>query len=414
MPAMLPDISRLPAVKIDRFKVKAEPLFEDAVDFDTFSRSDFRVVKVEACEAASKSRKLLKFIRNDGTDRKRTILSGIHEHCEPEALVWKDLHCHCKPAAEEDDSIPATAKPLDFGVINEGKANNGGGLRMKSIARAELFAAAALLFAAFAFPAYGEEGGLSEAEFAEACEAYHADESRYFFPPLHDPEREAERLNYEYHYRTVLMLPDGSFADNPYDPKRVQCLNEGEIWMDMEDGYEVSYEYLLRDTEHAQSEETVVEGKTITPYYRAVPLDEAVYGTERTYRYVPNNPAEVPIIPDFPQNYDWSIHKEKTLQVSARVTVRSVKDGREASFESNIGNITNLYKEEPDCYTMGPIDRYAYTIEKGDSLYKIAKKFYGNGADWIYIRKRNEEKLPDEDKIYPGTLLVIPDAEAYR
>ena len=78
-----------PAVKINLSKVKVEPLFEDAVDFDTFSKSDFRVVKVEACEAVPKSKKLLKFTLNDGTDRKRTILSGIHEYYEPEELVGK-------------------------------------------------------------------------------------------------------------------------------------------------------------------------------------------------------------------------------------------------------------------------------------------------------------------------------------
>lgn len=78
-----------PVVKIDLSKVKVEPLFEDAVDFDTFSKSDFRVVKVEACEAVPKSKKLLKFTLNDGTDRKRTILSGIHEYYEPEELVGK-------------------------------------------------------------------------------------------------------------------------------------------------------------------------------------------------------------------------------------------------------------------------------------------------------------------------------------
>ena len=78
-----------PAVKIDLSKVKVEPLFEDAVDFDTFSKSDFRVVKVEACEEVPKSKKLLKFTLNDGTDRERTILSGIHEYYEPEELVGK-------------------------------------------------------------------------------------------------------------------------------------------------------------------------------------------------------------------------------------------------------------------------------------------------------------------------------------
>ena len=74
---------------IDFSKVEIEPLFEDMVDFDTFSRSDFRAVKVLACEAVPKSKKLLKFTLNDGTDTPRTILSGIHEYYEPEELVGK-------------------------------------------------------------------------------------------------------------------------------------------------------------------------------------------------------------------------------------------------------------------------------------------------------------------------------------
>ncbi len=77
------------APAIDLSRVKIEPLFEDMVDFETFSRSDFRAVKIEACEAVPKSKKLLKFTLNDGTDRKRTILSGIHEYYEPEELVGK-------------------------------------------------------------------------------------------------------------------------------------------------------------------------------------------------------------------------------------------------------------------------------------------------------------------------------------
>ncbi len=80
-----------PAEKIDFSNVKIEPLFEETVDFDTFSKSDFRAVKIEACEAVPKSKKLLKFTLNDGTDRKRTILSGIHEYYEPETLVGKTV-----------------------------------------------------------------------------------------------------------------------------------------------------------------------------------------------------------------------------------------------------------------------------------------------------------------------------------
>lgn len=78
-----------PVEKIDFSNVKIEPLFEENVDFDTFSKSDFRAVKIEACEAVPKSKKLLKFTLNDGTDRKRTILSGIHEYYEPEELIGK-------------------------------------------------------------------------------------------------------------------------------------------------------------------------------------------------------------------------------------------------------------------------------------------------------------------------------------
>ena len=75
--------------KIDFSKVKIEPLFEEQVDFDTFSKSDFRAVKVLECEAVPKSKKLLKFVLDDGTDEKRVILSGIHEYYEPEELVGK-------------------------------------------------------------------------------------------------------------------------------------------------------------------------------------------------------------------------------------------------------------------------------------------------------------------------------------
>ncbi len=75
--------------KIDFSNVKIEPLFEEMVDFETFSKSDFRAVKVLECEAVPKSKKLLKFVLDDGTDEKRVILSGIHEYYEPEELVGK-------------------------------------------------------------------------------------------------------------------------------------------------------------------------------------------------------------------------------------------------------------------------------------------------------------------------------------
>ena len=127
-----------PAVKLDLSKVKVEPLFEEFVDFETFSKSDFRVVKVKECAAVPKSKKLLQFTLDDGTGRDRTILSGIHEYYEPEELVGKTciaivnlpprkmmgidscgmlISAVCEYDGEEnlnllmlDDSIPAGAK----------------------------------------------------------------------------------------------------------------------------------------------------------------------------------------------------------------------------------------------------------------------------------------------------------------
>ena len=76
---------------IDFSKVQIEPMFKDFVDFDSFSKCDFRAVKVKACEAVKKSKKLLQFTLDDGTGEDRTILSGIHAYYEPEELVGKTL-----------------------------------------------------------------------------------------------------------------------------------------------------------------------------------------------------------------------------------------------------------------------------------------------------------------------------------
>ena len=76
---------------IDFSKVEIEPLFKDYVDFETFSKSDFRAVKVLECEAVPKSKKLLKFVLDDGTEENRVILSGIHAYYEPEQLIGKTL-----------------------------------------------------------------------------------------------------------------------------------------------------------------------------------------------------------------------------------------------------------------------------------------------------------------------------------
>ena len=77
--------------KIDFSNVKIEPLFEEQVDFETFSKSDFRAVKVKDCFAVPKSKKLLQFTLDDGTGSDRTILSGIHAYYEPEELIGKTL-----------------------------------------------------------------------------------------------------------------------------------------------------------------------------------------------------------------------------------------------------------------------------------------------------------------------------------
>lgn len=75
--------------KQEESKVEIEPLFEEEVDFDTFSKSDFRVVKIKECIAVPKSKKLLQFTLDDGTENERTILSGIHAYYEPEDLIGK-------------------------------------------------------------------------------------------------------------------------------------------------------------------------------------------------------------------------------------------------------------------------------------------------------------------------------------
>ena len=74
---------------IEEKQVEIEPLFEEEVDFDTFSKSDFRVVKIKECIAVPKSKKLLQFTLDDGTENERTILSGIHAYYEPEDLIGK-------------------------------------------------------------------------------------------------------------------------------------------------------------------------------------------------------------------------------------------------------------------------------------------------------------------------------------
>ena len=90
-PAVTASTAEVNAEPIDFSKVEIEPLFADSVDFETFSKSDFRAVKVLDCQAVKKSKKLLQFTLNDGTGTDRTILSGIHAYYEPEELIGKTL-----------------------------------------------------------------------------------------------------------------------------------------------------------------------------------------------------------------------------------------------------------------------------------------------------------------------------------
>lgn len=274
------------------------------------------------------------------------------------------------------------------------------------------FSITAILLAASPFSSYAESKELSEQEFARICEENHAEQSRRLHPPLKDPA--SDPFNYEFHYREVLLSSDGkSFADNPHDMKGYRNLAAGQIIMDMEEGYEISYEYQIRGMDAEDTKEYVVEGGKITPYYRAIP-SSPVPDSEKQYTYVSNDPKELPVIPDLPKDYDWEKHKETTLHVSSYVTVRSLNDGSTYSYDSRLSFVTNLDKDVPDCYFLTPTDLEGYTIQKGDSLRKIAQKYYGNSDDWIYILKRNQDYISDADRIQPGTFIVIPNAQAVR
>lgn len=257
--------------------------------------------------------------------------------------------------------------------------------------------------------AYGDERGLSEEEFAKICEDSCA-KSRWMHPLLKNPAEDP--FNYEFHYRDVILSDDGEgFIDNPEDIKEDRELSYGIILMDMADGYEVSYEYHI--TDNASDQETVVEGKTITPYYRAVPVGEADDSGEKQYTYFRNEPEEPPVIPSFPQNYDWKKHKGDSVSVYAHVTVRSLEDGQTYTFNSDgVNMVTNFYKDEPDCYKLAPTEIGVYTVKEGDTLQKIARSYYGSSDQWNYIYIRNKRVIRNPDLIHPELLLVIPDAKA--
>lgn len=281
---------------------------------------------------------------------------------------------------------------------------------MKHFIKTQIMILCITLLSSIPFLSYAENNSLSEQEFLDICKENLADKSRSMYPPRKNADDNS--FNYEFHYREVLLSPDGkSFVDNPKAAKGNRNLAAGQIIMDMADGYEVSYEYYIKGISSKREDAEIVAGKTITPYFRAVPAGRTD-SLDKEYVYVSNEPDEIPVIPDFPRDYNWKDRKEDTLTVYPLVTVRSLKDGSTYSFESRISNITNLYKDKPDCYFLGPTDIEAYTIKKGDTLQKIAQAYYGNSAEWIYILERNKDHIQSANLICPGTLIVIPDAKA--
>ena len=110
-----------PVEKIDFSKVKVEPLFEEDVDFETFSKSDFRAVKIKDCVAVPKSKKLLQFTLDDGTGTDRTILSGIHEYYEPEELIGKTAIAIVNLPPRKMMGIDSCGMLISAGHENDGK-----------------------------------------------------------------------------------------------------------------------------------------------------------------------------------------------------------------------------------------------------------------------------------------------------
>lgn len=252
---------------------------------------------------------------------------------------------------------------------------------------------------------YGAEGELAPEEFAEKCEEEHFSETRYV--PLPEQGKEEWSADYALHWKEILLSPDGkNWEENPYDMKHYRSLFTGKLLMDFAEGYTISYEYYIRD--ESGGETVIAEGGIITPYYQRKGADEGEYS------YTPNEPEKPPIIPDLPPNYDWKKHGNATLSVYPLVTICSLEDGSTYSYESRITSVTNLYKEQPDCYFLGPTDAEPYVVRPGDNLWKIGASRCEEGGDWVYIFRRNKERILDPDRIYPGMLLVIPNVQAVK
>ena len=107
--------------KLDLSKIKVEPLFEDTIDFETFQKADYRAVKVINCEEVPKSKKLLKFTLNDGSDKERVILSGIKEYYNPEDLIGKTLLAICNLPERKMMGIPSQGMVISAVCEYDGK-----------------------------------------------------------------------------------------------------------------------------------------------------------------------------------------------------------------------------------------------------------------------------------------------------
>ena len=279
----------------------------------------------------------------------------------------------------------------------------------KHIKRLGAAAAVITLFLSTCIFAYGDENRISSEEFLEICNEEHAFESR----SPHPPGKEPDPFNYEFHYRNVLISPDGSFTDNPHEVGDYRSLDMGMIIMDMEEGYDMSYDFYVSKTGEGRDKADIIPGETITPYYKAIVVsgDDAA---DKVFEYEKNETDKVPLIPSFPENYDWKKYADaEYLMVYPLVTVKSQATGETYQFEAIISEVTNLYKDTPDCYSLGPTDIGTYTVKPGDSLRKIALEQYGNEEDWIFILYRNMEYINDADIINPEMLLVLPNPESY-
>lgn len=269
---------------------------------------------------------------------------------------------------------------------------------------------AAVLMAEVTFPAHGETSPLTQPEFMAACKQERFDYSRVITLP---EEGTGEQKKYETHYKNVIVSNSGTtYRESPYGPG-YRSMKSGKLYMDMPEGYELAYEYKIRDGSNGAGTEVTVPGDTILTFYRAAAAAEVKSPAEQ-YTYIKNDPAEIPVVPDLPQDYNWCSHDEETLMVSSVLTVRSLANGKTESWESQITFVTNLDKKEPDCYYLIPTDLEAYTVKAGDSLWKIAKQYYGSPKNWQYILHRNGDTIKDGDRIYPGQLLVIPNEDAWQ